>query len=120
MKLLSICAKASAILIASFILVMFIGEGGFWSQPASRPLTTRDIVLLMVMGIYWIGLIIGLRWELWGGLISLVCMIIIILSLEFTHTGGLYFYVMTIPGLLYLLHWYLHRINRVQNQRESD
>jgi hypothetical protein len=102
-------ARVIAILIVAFILMMFIGEGGFWSQPANMPLTTRDYVLLSVMGIYWIGLIIGLRWEFWGGLISLALMSTLILSLQFTHTGGLWFDLMLVPGILYLLSWYLHR-----------
>ena len=117
LKIIRWCTRIIALLFIAFILMMFIGEGGFWSQPANMPLTTRDYVLLSVMGIYWIGLIIGLRWEFWGGLISLAFMSTLILSLRFTQTGGFWFDLMLVPGLLYLLSWYLHRRHFKQSSK---
>jgi hypothetical protein len=110
LKILRWCARIIAILFVAFILMMFIGEGGFWSQPKGLPLRMRDYVLLSLFGLYVAGLVIGLWREGLGGLISLAFIVthIVILSAEGIKNLT-YFYVMLLPGILYLLSWYFHR-----------
>ena len=102
-------ARVIAIIFIAFFLIMFIGEGGFWSQPKGLPLGTRDYALLSLWGLYFIGLIIGLWREGLGGLISLVFILLHIGFLQMEGTISSVFYMMLLPGILYLLSWYFHR-----------
>ncbi|MCX6250178.1 MAG: hypothetical protein NTX61_05440 [Bacteroidetes bacterium] len=118
LKILRWCARIITILFIVFILGMFIGEGGTWSQPKNLPLGFRDYALLSLFGFYVVGLVIGLWREGLGGLISIVFMItqIAILASE-GHSHLTYFYLMLVPSLLYLLSWYFHRmLARKQSQ----
>jgi hypothetical protein len=111
LKILRWVARIIALLFIIFILAMFIGEGGFWSQPKGAPLGLRDYLLLSLFGLYVIGLIIGLWREGLGGLISLVFMAIHIIILSSEGIKHLtYFYAMLLPSLLYILSWYYHRL----------
>jgi hypothetical protein len=114
-------ARVVAIIFIVFVLGMFIGEGGFWSHPkGALPLTTRDYVLLSLFGLYVIGLIIGLWRELPGGILSLLFIgthIIILLSEGFTRLT--YFYLILLPGILYLLSWFFHRMFLRQNPQRG-
>jgi hypothetical protein len=102
-------ARVIAILFVTFFLVMFIGEGGIWSQPKDLPLGMRDYALLSLYALFFIGLLIGLRWEGLGGLISLVFMAIHIVILASEGHNIVIFYFFLLPGILYLLSWYFHR-----------
>src|SRR5512146_2921029 len=102
LKILRWTARIIAIIFIVFILVMFIGEGGTWSQPRSRPLDFRDYALLFVFGMYVVGLIIGLWKEGLGGIISFVFMAgLIIYMLSEGHNNLTYFYVMLLPSILF-------------------
>ena len=103
-------ARILALLVAIFLLFMFIGEG-IGGRPANaQPLQARDYFLLSLFGLYIIGLIIGLWREGLGGLISLVFMAIHIIFLKSEGIKNLiYFYVMLLPCILYLLSWYFNR-----------
>jgi hypothetical protein len=110
LMILRCCARIIAILIVAFILIIFIGEGGTWSQPKNLPLGSRDYIILSIWGLYIVGLIIGLWREGLGGLISLFFMAIhiVILSAEGDrHLTN--FYVLLLPGILYVLSWFFHR-----------
>jgi len=102
-------ARIIALLFVAFFLVMFIGEGGIWSQPKNLPLGMRDYAILSLYGFYLIGLFTGLRWEGLGGLISLVFMTILIVILASEEHNIVIFYVFFLPSALYLLSWYFHR-----------
>jgi hypothetical protein len=103
-------ARILALLVAIFLLFMFIGES-IGGRPANaQPLQARDYFLLSLFGLYFIGLIIGLWREGLGGLISLVFMAIHIIFLTSEGIKNLtYFYVMFLPSVLYILSWYFHR-----------
>jgi hypothetical protein len=110
LKILRWIARILALLFIAFILVMFIGEGGTWSQPKNLPLGVRDYGLLSLFGLYVIGLIIGWWREGLGGLISLVFIVALIVILLSEGDYQLtYFYIMLLPDILYLLSWCFHR-----------
>jgi len=120
LKILRWGARIIAIFFIFFILGMFIGEGGVWSQSKGIPLGLRDYVLLSLFGLYLVGLMIGLWREGMGGLISLVFLAIHIIILSSEGIKNLtYFYLMLLPSLLYILSWYFHRIWALQ-QAQTD
>lgn len=111
-------ARILAILVAIFLLFMFIGESIGGRSANAQPLQARDYFLLSLFGLYFIGLLIGLWREGLGGLISLVFMAVHVIFLKSEGMKNLiYFYVMFIPGLLYILSWYFHRR---WNQQQPD
>jgi hypothetical protein len=102
-------ARIIALLIVAFLLMMFIGES--MGNNAHFQLTSRDYFILSLFGITMVGLLIGLRFEFSGGLISLISTLTHIIFLSTEHHGGLFFfYLMLIPGILYLLSWYFNKI----------
>lgn len=104
------CARIIAVLFVAFILIIFIGEGGTWSQPKELPLGFRDYALLSIFGLYVAGLVIGLWREGLGGLINFVFMAIQIgILLSVGNKNLNYFYLMLLPSVLYILFWYFHR-----------
>ena len=102
-------ARIISIIFIAFILIMFIGEGGTWSQPPNLPLGMRDYVLLSLFGLYLVGLVIGLWREASGGLLSFGFLMIHIIILAYYGNVPILFYIFFLPSLLYLLFWYLYR-----------
>jgi hypothetical protein len=97
-----------AILIAAFCLLMFIGEGIQNHSPNSQPLVARDYIILTLWALYIIGLIIGLWREGLGGLISCVFMVTQIVILQTGRGNSVIFYLLLLPGILYLISWFYH------------
>jgi hypothetical protein len=102
-------ARIIAILFIAFILIIFIGEGGTWSQPKNLPLGSRDYIILSLFGLYVIGLVIGLWREILGGFLSFGFTMIHIIILVYYGTVPILFYIFFLPSLLYILSWYFHR-----------
>lgn len=63
-------------LIILFSLLMFIGET-FFGEKSGEPMSTNAILQLSVAGIGLIGLGIAWKWELTGGIVSLVAFVVL-------------------------------------------
>jgi hypothetical protein len=95
-------ASGLAALLISFI---FVGEGiaeGF--GPLLR-LTARETAMMVAFVIVWIGLLLGWKWELVGGLMVVGGMAAFYL-LDYLFSGtfprGPFFFILASPGLLFL------------------
>jgi hypothetical protein len=105
-------ARLLAAGVVGMVLVIFVGQGGF------NPFRLKTIEAIQ-MTFFWtacIGLVLAWRWQLLGGVISLIGIgCFIVLEVAYTHRSpGLFFYLMLLPGLLFLLSALLHRVRRPQ------
>ncbi|OQX73415.1 MAG: hypothetical protein B6D59_05845 [Campylobacteraceae bacterium 4484_4] len=74
--------KFTALLFALMIVAFFIGEG----FPSISSLSAEEIVLFFDFIVIWIGLLIGLRWEIWGGLMVILGVVVFYLVMYlFSH-----------------------------------
>jgi hypothetical protein len=102
-------ARLSALAMAGLILLLAVGEG---SHPAK--LRLPELILFVPFFVTWLGLFVGWRWEGLGGILVLVGMAGLYLT-HFALTGfgrfphGWAFPAIAVPGLLFLLCWYLRR-----------
>jgi hypothetical protein len=95
-------ARVLAVAVVGMVLAIFVGQGGF------NPFKLKAIEAVQ-MTFFWttcLGMVLGWRWPLQGGVISLIgigCFI----AVETAYTGrlprGLFFYLMVLPGILFLL-----------------
>jgi hypothetical protein len=110
LSILRWCARIIAIIFIVFILFIFIGEGGTWSQLKGAPsLSVRDYIILSLFGLYVIGLMIGLWYEVLGGFLSFGFMMIHIIILVYYGNVPILFYIFFLPSILFILSWYLHQ-----------
>lgn len=78
MEAIRIVARVISAIIVVFALVMFIGESLEGAKKASpEPTTTYTIIQLALFGIGLFGLALAWKWELIGGIISLLAFITI-------------------------------------------
>jgi hypothetical protein len=101
-----------------FVLSVFIGyifEGR--DRPASEP-NFYNIISFVVLGTGLSGLILALWKEGLGGMISLLCFIIVnILAAMNPTPGSAYTYkflFLMLPSILYLLYWWLKRNSSIK------
>jgi len=100
-------------LIVILILFIFIGEGMSDGFGGFLHLTLREnLMTLAFIGVF-IGLIIGWKWELTGGILILAGLILFYL-LDFLFSGtfprGVIFPYFAIPGILFILSGLLSKI----------
>ena len=98
-------ARASAGLTAALILLIFIGDGlaeGF--EPVLH-LTGREGAMMVAFVAVWLGLLLGWKWEFYGGLLS-VCGVVAFYLADYlfsgTFPGGPFILIFASPGLLFL------------------
>ncbi|MCD4708369.1 MAG: hypothetical protein K8S62_11615 [Candidatus Sabulitectum sp.] len=98
-------ARIASAITVSLILVLFIGDGlseGF--QPMLH-LTLRETLMMISFFAVWLGLILGWKRELTGGLLT-VCGFAAFYLLDYLFSGsfprGPFFLLLASPGLLYL------------------
>ena len=78
MKTPRIVARVMSAIIIAFALIMFIGETmESAKRGTSSPLTSNAILQLSLFGIGLLGLALAWKWELIGGIISLLAFITI-------------------------------------------
>jgi len=66
-------ARVLSIILIGFFLVMFIGESlESAKRNTSSPMTANTILQLTIFGIGLLGLVAAWKWELTGGILSLV------------------------------------------------
>ena len=117
-------ARVLGLIIAGFLLLMFIGQS---LQSGSLPVSIEMIVAigLVLMGIYVVAMFLALKWERAGsflGVAALGCFFVILfmgllpgnVSGGFSTKGVLnpVFLVLWLPILLYLLCWRLEKRER--------
>jgi len=98
-------ARISAAIAAGLILLLFVGEviaDGI--GPLSR-LSPREALMMVAFFAVWLGLILGWRWELLGGSLTVMGLIAFYL-LDFLFSGtfprGPYFLLLASPSILFL------------------
>ena len=101
-------ARFWALAFAVLILGLAIGEG---FNPAK--LKARELILTVPFAATWLGLLLGWKWEGLGGTL-VVAGITAFCLLHFGLTGfgrfpGWAFWVIAVPGLLYLVSWFCRR-----------
>jgi len=91
-----------AAVLLSLVAVIFLGEGGF--NPLK--LTAVEEIQMALLLTTCIGLVVAWRWQVLGGAIA-TGGLLLFLAVEFGVNGrfpkGLVFYLMLLPGLLFLL-----------------
>src|SRR5208283_2338092 len=98
-------ARVLSVLLIGLILAILLGEG-------FNPLNLKGIEPLQMFLFFTtcIGMVVAWRWELLGGSISVAAMALF-LAVEFGVTSrlpnGLTFYLMLVPGILFLLSGFL-------------
>jgi len=112
-------ARITGILIVAFTLFIFIGEfidSQHKHAGSSLALYTPLILIMFVIwGIALVGLVLALWKEGLGGIISLICyMLVYILNLfnkEASMRAGaiVVFLLFSIPSILYLVYWKLNK-----------
>jgi hypothetical protein len=112
-------ARISGILIVAFTLFFFIGEIIEGQQrhagSALASFTPLMLIIFVIWGIALAGLVLALWKEGLGGIISLVCyMLVYILNLfnkEATNSAHFItvFLIFSIPSILYLVYWKLNK-----------
>jgi len=99
-------ARISALLMAGLILLIFaggmIGEG---FQPLLH-LTTPEKIMMVAFFAMWLGLFLGWKWELVGGLLT-VCALVAFDVVNYPFSGTLpsrypFLLIIAAPALLYL------------------
>ena len=98
-------ARVSSGFAAALILLIFIGDGlaeGF--EPVLH-LTGREGAMMVAFVAVWLGLLLGWKWEFYGGLLS-VCGVVAFYLADYlfsgTFPGGPFILIFASPGLLFL------------------
>ncbi len=96
-------ARISAGVMAAMILLIFVGEAladGF--EPLLH-LTVRELGMMIAFFAVWLGLLLGWKWELYGGLLT-ICGVATFYLLDYLFSGtlprGPYFLIFAAPSLL--------------------
>ena len=99
-------------LIILFSLLMFFGENNFGQNP-EKPITSNEILQFSILGTGLIGLALAWKWELIGGIISLVPFIV--LSIIYPAIlESLLILVWPRTAILFILLWALSRKSSVK------
>jgi len=99
-------ARVTALVMVVFILLMFIGEGIADGFEGLLTLTLREGLLMAAFVVVFLGLLLGWRWEVLGGVL-VIGGTAAFYWLDFAYSGtlprGPYFLLIAFPGLLYLI-----------------
>ncbi|MEI8279793.1 MAG: hypothetical protein WCG87_08500 [Bacteroidota bacterium] len=103
-------ARILAILIAGFILLMFVGES-LESHGPSTPISTKNIFLLTIFFFAWLGLVLSWKYEWIGSLITIIgiATMSVIMAISYIMNGiapfpkALVLSWICIPSILFLI-----------------
>lgn len=96
-----------SIIIVLFLILMFVGS--LFNPKQSNTPSTHELISFIFFPIgLCVGLLIAWKWELIGGIIAIVSMIIFSLIIQST----LGWIIFAIPGVLFIICWYLSRNNK--------
>jgi hypothetical protein len=105
-------ARTIGSLAAGFFFLFLLGEGfGPHGQFTLNPfgLSTADSVVILLRVTACIGLLLAWRWEALGACIALACMVAATIIRPWVLGMVL---ALVVPGVLYLLSWFLRREDR--------
>ena len=98
-------ARISAGLAAALILLIFIVEGLTGEFEPLLDMSSRETLMVIAFIALWLGLLLGWKWELYGGLLT-VCGLASFYIVDYLFTGtlpsGPYFLIFASPSLLFL------------------
>lgn len=98
-------ARISSALTAALILLIFVGEGLAEGFEPLLHLTARETAMMVAFVAVWLGLLLGWKWELYGGLLT-VCGVAAFYLLDVLFSGtfprGPFFLIFASPALLFL------------------
>jgi len=104
-RILRWIARILASIMAAMILLFFVGETLGEGVQSLSHMTVREIVLMFTFFALWLGLLLGWKWELLGGLLTL-CAIIVFYALNILFAGifpkGPFFIASAFPSLIFL------------------
>ena len=99
-------ARSFAGLMAAFVLFIFVGNALTDGVGSLLRLTLRESVMMVAFVAVWVGLLLGWKWELAGGLLT-VCGMVAFYLLDYafsgTFPGGLFFLIIAVPGVLFIV-----------------
>lgn len=113
-KVVRWAARSLATLFAGFVLVFFLAHviGTLTGQDDGGPVEIREIPRIASFTALWLGLVLGWKWELFGGLLTLSGLIAFYL-LSYTLFGTwptqAAFVILASPGVLYLFYGWAGR-----------
>ena len=107
-------ARTLASIMAVLILLIFVGETLGEGVQSLLHMTVRGILMMFAFFALWLGLLLGWKWEFFGGLLTL-CAVIVFYTLNFLFTGifpgGPFFLIFAFPSLLFLYCGWQNRKN---------
>ena len=98
-------ARVSAGIAAALILLLFIGEGLIGGFEPLLHMTIRETLMMAAFVAVWLGLLLGWKWELYGGLFTacgVAAFYLVAYLFSGTLPGVLLPLIFALPGLLYL------------------
>ena len=101
-------ARIISVIYVGFFLFMFIGETlPLFNNGQVQHFSSKDILLLSLLGIYLLSLLFALKWNIAFGIVSLFLLAIFI-SITKTWRAP-YFLIGFIPSILYIISYLLAR-----------
>lgn len=98
-------ARILAGVTATLILIIFVGSGLAEGFEPLLHLSAREATMMIPFAAVWLGLLLGWKWELYGGLLTL-CGLIVFYLLDYSFSGtfprGPFFLLFASPSLLFI------------------
>ena len=105
-KILRWIARILSLIIVGFFLFMFIGETfGSHHSGTSKPISSFEIFQLTLMGLGLLGLLAAWIWELYGGILSFIAFVVIIIIHPTTIASPLIIYPAN--AVLFMIVWWM-------------
>ena len=99
-------ARITGLVFAVFWLLMFIGET-LSSTEGANPIAIRDLIGLIAVFFYLIGLIIAWKWEGLGGIAAIV--FVVVFALAMPDAPIPIYVIISMPGILFIACWLMSR-----------
>ena len=105
----------------TFVLAFFVGEGIDEGFEGLLHLTVRESAMMAAFVVVWLGSVVGWKWELAGGLLTVggmaaFCVLDWVFSGSFPR--GVYFPLMASPGVLFVVYGLWKRAGASDGHRE--
>jgi hypothetical protein len=98
-------ARVSSGFAAALILLIFIGEGLTGGFEPLLHMSVRETLMMVAFVAVWLGLLLGWKWELYGGLLT-ACGVVAFYLVDYLFTGTLprvpFPLIVASPSLLFL------------------